>query len=808
MNKLEANFSGCSLQPSQVQKWKTVSIRNLSIAKMAGKSFFKLTFKPVVTLAKKLFRIRKEPCPNHLLKGKKSVPHSQLAWHLNLGVMRHAYKFAKTQAEKDQIKFLASHFLYKSAPIHLNRLKTFSLKFEKLFQISPFSKIYYHRFSTDQDFNSPQNNELALSKRSPLVLVDTVNCEHLFPLKFQVLDHTVSSESLAEKVVQKFRNQSDKNFLFDLSEEYHESIWTKGDRVKERKFCKDYRNFQKKLEDVVALAVNKCLADNPSLNKKILRKNIENSMTTICRVQTDKFSGIKLLPNFSKNNFRSFLDFVSLTGLRISFINRNRLNGEGWTYRPDLEYAGKEGMTLYFKSAVDLLETQLFKRLSAKFNVPESEPHVAVVGKATLQMLHTLLWSCSRTKWHNLNQNPAKQEIIQTSLFKIHELMASAEICRQDFAYFAQNIELIHAEISILLEVISPFSLEDFSSIYANQLQSVPENLKSFVKAGLCKTGMNFFAGIGVALSKSAVDPVMVHSKGCYYELAELLDCNKKNADNLPAKNVDLYCCQPNPGVDISGQHTHYAPHDYMGDIYKILESKTQTTPLTVVVDCTIDYLNSPKVQVLLTEFEKEIKSGKLNFIFFRSGQKFDMLGMDNYYGAPFYMVNNRSSHWKAFDLLFNDEALKPDTLSAQWFCLANFLSAHELDNYRCLVFENTKTILNQVPDVLKPGAKKNQRVRVNTVDSKLNSCFIDIKLTGRFHRLRGYAMLAHFYKKCMERGIKSHSRASFGFYHINSSIFPFDAKQNSSTIRISPGLNPAENQVIIDFLKDLVYNV
>jgi hypothetical protein len=41
---------------------------------------------------------------------------------------------------------------------------------------------------------------------------------------------------------------------------------------------------------------------------------------------------------------------------------------------------------------------------------------------------------------------------------------------------------------------------------------------------------------------------------------------------------------------------------------------------MTVAIDCTIDKYHSENVKELLQAFEKEVKEGKLNFVFFRSG--------------------------------------------------------------------------------------------------------------------------------------------------------------------------------------------
>lgn len=74
-----------------------------------------------------------------------------------------------------------------------------------------------------------------------------------------------------------------------------------------------------------------------------------------------------------------------------------------------------------------------------------------------------------------------------------------------------------------------------------------------------------------------------------------------------------------------------YEVGDIIGEVEALLAAKPETERLTIAVDETIDYVRSEQVTRLLERFSKEIKEGKLNFVFFRSGQKFDMLGIDNY---------------------------------------------------------------------------------------------------------------------------------------------------------------------------------
>lgn len=122
-------------------------------------------------------------------------------------------------------------------------------------------------------------------------------------------------------------------------------------------------------------------------------------------------------------------------------------------------------------------------------------------------------------------------------------------------------------------------------------------------------------------------------------------------------------------------------------DIKRLLAEKPLTERLTVALDVTIDEVNSPHIQELLEEYCNDIKDGKLNFVFFESGQKFDMLGVDHFYGGVFWMVNNGGEQWRAFDKLKTSPAHETDPFTNQWFCLSNQCAAAQLDAYRTQIF-------------------------------------------------------------------------------------------------------------------------
>lgn len=239
--------------------------------------------------------------------------------------------------------------------------------------------------------------------------------------------------------------------------------------------------------------------------------------------------------------------------------------------------------------------------------------------------------------------------------------------------------------------------------------------------------------------------------------------------------------------------------NDLIADIEKILNDKSNTLHLTVAIDFTNDYFNSEKSLRLLKHFESHIIDGQLNFVFFNSGQKFDMLGMDHFYGSPFYLINNGADHWKPFDKLFTEEVHKTDLLSTQWFCLLYEFAAESVDQFRRLFFQNNRDILQNVPEKLSPTVKR--AITVSKVDEKAELTFIDVKVKGVFNKIIASLLVAYFQFHATACKVKASIRGSFGFLHPNVTLI---FSPNSTTLRLHPGILSSDNQPIIKFLRNL----
>jgi hypothetical protein len=340
----------------------------------------------------------------------------------------------------------------------------------------------------------------------------------------------------------------------------------------------------------------------------------------------------------------------------------------------------------------------------------------------------------------------------------------------------------------------------DFPAIFRSHITSIPKNLQPLASYGIHSSGMTSLAGIFKAVEKSlGRPPRILFGENTYFECIQVAE-RISNASSIPDaseqdwKEVDLILAQFNPVLKrVTLEATGYRVEKVAEALEKALNAK-KGAPLCLVLDCTLDYSNSPRVAELIAAFQKEIERGALNIICYRSGHKFDLFGMDNYCGAPFFMIHSKEG-WSSFDSLTTDPALQTDRLSLNWFCLAYQHAAPYLEQYRKQIFDNTRAVLNRIPPRLL--SNKNLSYRVIPAEADADLALLDIKVFGPLHALRGGVFVAIFLAvKCMEAGHPLLYRPSLGFYHPNLAMIFHDT---CTTIRLTLGLDPAQVDVIVN---------
>lgn len=516
-----------------------------------------------------------------------------------------------------------------------------------------------------------------------------------------------------------------------------------------------------------------------------------SQMLCIQYVEKDGVGGIRILP-FSHQSAKEIeedhqllLERVAFAGLSASRVELDRLSFESFkskTPLPPTPSLSKEGFITFLDS---------FQK-----NWKSSHPQKNLMVEGTLQVLQGLLGGISEDNWREVLRKPTHAAIIEISFERIQKALERLVQEEEKASFFEtmSHLELIHADLMALLEIFDLFKQKDFPSIYENLLTTIPPHLKTFTTYGIHASGMTSMAGILHATRKMlGRAPRVLFGENTYFECLKIVDWVSKclsvqKATEEDWREVDLILAQFNPALKrIDLLPTEYREENVIQFLQKSFKVRGKK-PLILALDCTFDYIDSPRVGQLLEVFQSEIEKGYLNIICYRSGLKFDLLGMDNYCGAPLYMIHNHDLHWTPFDILLSDPALKADSLSLNWFCLAYKNAAPTLEHYRKQIFDNTRALLERMPPRL---YDKNAPYRVIPFRSGTDPTFIDIKVSGPLHKVRGSALAGGLlYLRGMEQGHPIFYRRSVGFYHSNFSML--FCKENA-TIRLTVGLDAAE---------------
>lgn len=768
-------------------------------------------------------------------------------WVINASVMNHLYKGTQNNRIKHLLSFLVLNYLAKSGTIFFGGVDQEILnKLKSMFQLSmqAIHNPLYNRESPvfDPYLREKIQNELISAVGKQFHITDSKHLHPFFPLWFSVIggnqetwEQQITSLFLehCKKQEKPLRRDISSLILFDLTDLLEGDLLVAfEDLDKNGRVQAKFEQFEKTLREMVSRVAVTLKSQVPSLEgstiKDIEAYMIEN-LLCICRGEVKEVGTLHLLPIFadpkketsrlSKKFERAWLElenFLNGTGMRLGSVSgRNKV----FNFFSLEEFQAQFGIAMeeslevsientFFEGRTDFIQSPSFQRVSQGFAQHGAIPYVTTMGKATVQLLTGLFAEISDKEWDSLNGHPEYKQLIQTTLYKIEQQLGVAETQQQDFNAFMRAIELVHCELATLLTIFSPFSEKDFSAIYQDRLTIIPESLRPFLQVGLTKSGMNTCAAISLAVNESVLDPVKIIQKKSHFELVHFMGGIKQGIENRihdqSISKVDLFFTEFHHNISLFSDQGQYDTVDVIGNVEALMKEKHATKHLTVAIDATIDHVNSSKMKDLFKHFEADILEGKLNFIIFRSGQKFDMLGMDNYYGAPFYLVNNGGSQWNAYHRMINNPLLNTDLLSLQWFCLANKYTPEGLDNYKAALFQNTKAILESMPAELVPNGS--HPIKVCGVSPTADTCLIDIKCKGPKDEKKRREIEELFFQRLVAKNIRTHHRAGYGYFNVNINSYTYGLDTNYlSTIRINPGINLSENQTIIDFLKEVL---
>ncbi|MES2345314.1 MAG: hypothetical protein V4494_05200 [Chlamydiota bacterium] len=702
------------------------------------------------------------------------IPPAYHSWYLNQALLSQIPTFS--EEDKKLLFFLEKRWLAKATGFFSSVIHWLCPCFKIFMQVHPETTNSYARDPSNK-FSHTYLNRVEEWKQSlphpeqyPLILTRPFDCHEYLPSYIGAAQYE-KIETILERCALQIRTLNSK-VVVDLTQVLPQDA---SDKELWIKAWNAYR----------AVFSQRC--------KKL---NLDPShIICIQTVKQEEIGGIRLLPlidapsNTLNQHHHFLLEWISKFG-----ISANRIELDRWTGIPTS--SSHSSLPIPFQSKEEFVSYLDFFDHTWKSDQPEKTLMVA----GALQLLKGLCAHISDTQWNEIISSKAKLSVIQLSFLKIQEQFNDLAQEKKEAPFYdtAYHVEQIQANLTALLEIFKPFTPHDFLVIYSAALTSIPEGLKPLTSYGIHTSAMTSLSGIFKVLEKTLGRPPRVFfGENTYFEIIRIAELISENSSipNIVEKNwenVDLILAQFNPvlkRIDLPPKEYQVEP---VAEILHQCLNARQGKPVTLGLDCTLDFINSKKVNQLLTEFQQELERGALNIICYRSGVKFDLFGMDNYCGAPFYMIHNQDEKWAPFDALLTDPVLQTDSLSLNWFCLAYQNATPQLELYRKLIFDNTRALLDKIPKRLLYDKNTTYRVIPSAKDADLG--FIDIKIFTSLHVLRGGLIGGLFTLKCMEEGHLVFYRPSLGFYHPNlSTIFGED----STTIRLTLGLDPSQIDIL-----------
>jgi len=393
--------------------------------------------------------------------------------------------------------------------------------------------------------------------------------------------------------------------------------------------------------------------------------------------------------------------------------------------------------------------------------------------------------------FEKMNEKPLS-DLLKMSLNKMQFAMEQAIIQKDSLPGFSNQIQIIHAELAMLLAVLKPFQAEDFETVMQEAHKDMlPEEFSVIPRFVLKNSGMRCVSSVidACQILKGKDDLFIATQSHCYYEVAKnmpglVLDSKdplgsaEQMATKLEGKKLDLYVAEFYH--NISEELDRYENQDVQAQVDALFDKELVAEQFTVAIDVTIGMEDQKKICAFLKHNKKRIDDGQLNVVFFRSGQKFDMIGLDHFNWGIMQVINNNNLF-----AAFNQEALnlKPNPRrnpispsNLQGITYFFKYGKKEIDLYRKAISDNNNSLfqmckqMGMVPD-------ENSLYGKNLIEMapiRGKKVFLDIRSSwamtvGKASLFYGNLSLYLMYlSKTNPTQYPIEARPSFGFHHSN----------------------------------------
>jgi hypothetical protein len=469
---------------------------------------------------------------------------------------------------------------------------------------------------------------------------------------------------------------------------------------------------------------------------------------------------------------------------------------------PEVKLAGKGSVIpKVCTSFRDFLNQPVVSKFRNLGNGPDVAPYLKVLPEVTVRLLEGL----ANYDIQKIFEGKGIGDLLQISYFRMMNAMGEAINRKRSLILFNNQLEVLHQEIQTILSIVSPYGEKDFAHSIKRKMTKdhiIPSSL-GVAGIHLKPSGMHSLSSVlaSVEALKDTNHLNVALLDGCYYHENNTLECIKtydvssfdskklsqygvKAAFELPpAKKLDVLITEFHH--NILQKEQEYRPENVLLQVKSLIEGGLVSDQFTVVIDNTIDVEKSEDAKQFLADplIQEKIQAGKLNVVFLRSAQKFDMLSMDNYYGGISITINVEPGFSK-FNLRMNHKDDQLEGINYQGLTHVHKYSDGFLDKFRKAIMGNTRKLYLSLPRaaIFQEGSKNPLQIS-KLVDDRL--FFLDIKFPNYPRSASAFnRALVNFAR---EKNLPFAARASFGFIHTTMTLI--DGKK----LRLNVGMEGDE---------------
>jgi hypothetical protein len=499
----------------------------------------------------------------------------------------------------------------------------------------------------------------------------------------------------------------------------------------------------------------------------------------------------ELLQLIGDNGFRPSPE--DLKKLWLSIVSLSNILDDQNIIKPELATSGFE-IPQVSESMANFVSEPIFQKFHLMAFSPDAPPYVTILTEVTLRLFEGFE-GMGVDKAFN---DKGISDILQISYFRIQNAMNEAILHKNSHVLFQNEIEIIHQEIQNILQIMEPYppsTLEKAISVKLSAIIPPDLNMKVHLKPSAMHSLSSVLSGIENEKGTNRLNVALLHN--CYYESTNVIQQAKSYSiatvngnfsggeikgtfQTPPRIPLDLYICEMHHNISKSRQE--YTPENILGQVKAMYAENLVSDEFTVVIDTTMDLESSTEIKAFLNdpEIKQRILDGELNVVFIRSAQKFDMFGLDNYYGGISLSINNLASS-SLFNDRMDDLQDQQRGLSYQGLTHLHLHAGDLMDKYRLGIMENTQKLYAMLPKKAVYHKGTTNPLQISAIKDK-KSVFLDIKFP-EFPSAK-QAFYNQFIKYIERENILLTTRGSFGFSNTNFTVI------DNENLRLNLGLD------------------